>query len=543
MARLREDVRRVLTLEYCVCVAIIVIIGYSFSLTNGTMDGDDRAITIYMGRGGLIGTGRWSGVVLLKMMGLSDFYPCIDGVIGIILLVLAAVCFYMLFARCSDYHLDHKTGIIFSCLFLSYPLINEIWNYFGLPIKVAGGYLMVAIVLLFLTSNYKWKIPFSVFLLAIISSNYESACAVYVLGVFIVILLEMLYGSKKYGIKEIFQRGCSFAIVLFAGIALSELMGFIIRATLNIPRTSWGNTNIIWGNGHPIGVLKGIVVQIFCRYFFMSMWYLPLTILVFSIIISMFIAVYLFLKKRNKGIILMFLGMYIALFLIPIVKGYYAGYRTDQTFALFTAFVFMLLYQVVTDACPVKCIKNVVMIIGVALCFEQAVYLSKLFILNYLRSEEEIQVVKTVGYELEQMNTQQKPVVFVGDYEINSNIISKISMDSEGLRWKMRTDFPIVALQPYIDKLPLRYVETNIMSVLKWGIGAFREREEDPLPFQVVLIDLFQYYGFEVEGLKENPEEIYFEAENYAAENMERYPKAGYIHEMEDYIIVKLGNN
>lgn len=242
------DVRKLLTLKYCICVLTVIILGYSFSIYNVTMDIDDICSDYYLGSGKvMLGAGRWGMVLWSKIFGYRNFFPCLDEMIAIILFIWSAINFCVFFRRETKDWFDSNAAIIFSCLYLSYSLINEIWNYYGGTINVCGGYLLVSFALLIMqrkkdifASNF-----YIIILLTWVAATYESLLAVYVLCMFINFVLDSIY-IKNINFQYIIKKVFDFVLVLLFSVIFRFIIGIFVKWIFKIPE-AWGgsNTNIL----------------------------------------------------------------------------------------------------------------------------------------------------------------------------------------------------------------------------------------------------------------------------------------------------------
>ena len=120
--------------------------GYAIATTRVSIDSleGDR----YIGTGGvMLSTGRFGMNLWAAVLGYGRAEPSyafgID-LLAALLLALAAVSFCALLRKAAQDRISMFGYGLFACLFVSYPLMNEIWEYSGANVCVCGGYLLDA---------------------------------------------------------------------------------------------------------------------------------------------------------------------------------------------------------------------------------------------------------------------------------------------------------------------------------------------------------------------------------------------------------------
>ncbi len=96
--------------------------------------------------------------------------------------------------------------------------------------------------------------------------------------------------------------------------------------------------------------------------------------------------------------------------------------------------------------------------------------MSYLFTLNNIRYEEKKAVINEPGVQLIKRNSQNKPVLIVGEYEISDLVMEQIYPDQNRLRYKMSkamNDFMGIIYPPHMKKeFNPKAPNTNIQSVM-----------------------------------------------------------------------------
>ena len=234
----------------------------------------------------------------------------------------------------------------------------------------------------------------------------------------------------------------------------------------------------------------------------------------------------------KKNIYILFLGVigYGSIFVLSLPQGDALPYRANLMIALLVAMVLFALAVLVLK-CRFRFVNVLGMIILISVIYNSAFDLNHWFVFDYEKNQSELRVVDQVAYDLKKggYDIENKPVVFLGTYELDPAIIKQCSMGQDtpgystikGLNdWMAETTG-----ERYI------YVQTLSAPVIDWAIPGFYNYEGH----NKELIKLFEKRGYQ---LLWGGREIYSEALEHESE-LSEYPADGYIKEYDDYIIVR----
>lgn len=529
--------------RYMAAVTSMAFLCFGYSAVHVTIGGDTLIGDVYLGEGNaMLAAGRFGMVLWAKLLGYKNaepFYQSAIVVLSVAMLILAAIHFCMLLRRICAERISLLGYGLFSCAFISYPLMNEIWQYPGANSAVCGGYLLVAGALYGMCAFFEKEEVFSKrklirmvaisLLLMVVCSGYESLAVVYVFGVFMVLFLEQLVGAKR-SLRKVIRRGIFFAVPLVAGVILRLLVHRALLLALGLTAAQNGDTAILWGTEPVFDTLWNVIRGCGFMYGLRAFVYLPITELVLAVLAFMVLLVGATVKKRDPLLLLTGAGMMVSLVLLAILQGKHTAYRTCQVFAVMVAFSVMALYETVRrwpkDG---KVVPGVVGALLAVVCIHQGVYLNHLLVLDNLRSEEEAHVVRTIGTDLLRSCDTSKPIILTGEYELSDWMQEETTARLQ--------DYPIYqwVIQKIggEDTLKIqdgdKFVQTNVNSFLS-KVAAYSPTERQRL---------FQYYGFDFSF--STSAENARKAEEYVKDhNVPGYPRDGYITESEDWIIVNL---
>lgn len=531
------------------CILFTVILTFGFATFNITVGMDDLEGELYVGSGNaMLAAGRFTITLLSRVFGYGSKVlqnAFLIDILAIAGLIWSAVNFCVLFRRICGDAFTSEAATVFSCIFLSYPLIHEIWEYTGANLCVSIGFLFDSITLLSVydilhqKKQHSWKhILIATISMMFVCAGYESLVPVYIFAVFALLALQVIYGpEKEKKLKEILCQGLCYAGVLAAGLVLRFLVHRFILWTTDIDQASNGATMIYWSFVPVISVLKHLFLAWIQDYILKGLIYLPITELVLACIILLVIGL-AECRKHGPVILLPGLGMYLSLIILSLLQGTASPYRTCQVFTMFVAFT--LMYIVMTSKhWKQTWLRNGLLIFCAFLCFYQGNCNSYFMTLNHQRSEEEAYILRDIGTDLAQKNTTEKPVIFVGSHALSNDVIESASISPDSKRWKL-CDRLYNALSerltdPYSlyfmhDPLSRKLPQTNVNSVINYGKHAGS---------QTAMVHLMAYYGFEY--ARADVDQLQSEADMYVIEhNVPAYPKDGYIQDAGDYLIVHI---
>ena len=530
---------------YMAALMLTLLLSYGYSIATVSVGIDTLEGDRYVGSGGvMLSTGRfgmnfWAG---LLGYGTADpsYQPGID-LLAAILLGAAAVHFCMLLHKVSNGQISMFGYGVFSCIFISYPLINEIWEYSGANVCVCGGYLLDAIALNLLWDSWHQsgvqkllRFTAASVCMLIVCSSYESLAVVYVLAVFAMLSLQEYESKEKTRFLALVKEGLWYAAALIVGVCLRVFLQMLINMVLPAQASANGATAIAWVF-YPFEYLAKLLIKnLIIQYWLRGCFYLPIRELTIAVVIFVPMIVIVAMRCRKKYLLFTGAGMLLSLVLLSLLQGVYSAYRTCQTFALFFALVVLAVYEILCKLFHKRNLIVAAVQLGLAvLCVHQAMYLNHMLALNYERSNEEAAVVRSIGTELEQSYDISKPVVLVGQYTLAGNIT----------RYTTANPNQSVIYKQFREHKPdwetgdiVKYVDTNCNSVLTWAAVAFGELDG---VYGSAAENLFQYYGFNF--TMQHSEILHKQAQAYAEEHaLPGYPQAGSIVDRGAYLLVNL---
>lgn len=537
MKRIKEDFYSfysniVCKKTYYVFLIMFAIIAYGFNIFNTTISMDDMAFFIFAGDiHYAVKIMRWGIYLLYPFIATAEFSPGINSLIAVSLLLFAAILLSFLFYCLNGNKKDTFLYTILSSLFITYPLINEIWccsamsvniNYNGISFYMCLA--LMALIYQYYSNSYSIKsIIISGLLLSPVMAGYESVVFFYITTVFIIIYYKN-YLNEYTKNNDWFLDGLRYALPLIVALIVRLVVGNVLIMIYDVePASSLGRSAWLTLD------FKDILIQILYNgwyYIIRGLSYFPIGEFVIALFI--FIIITIVDSKNNKSNLIYGLFIILSVFLLSVVQGDYLYYRLAQTVQLFVAYTGYLL----VDRCSLT-IKKLAVLFLLFVCLRQSICLHTYLALNNQRSDNEAFIVQTIGYKLYSEYDISKTVIFCGEYQLGSFIEDQITIDDNKIGGKvenwLRDKLGVEQSREYEE-----FISNNVNSYFNKQMDAFNG--------QTMLQRYLSYYGFDIKVLENLTDEEEDKLKGYYEliakdNNMKPYE----IKDMGDYILVYLG--
>ena len=506
---------------YILPVLISTILCYAYYLTHETVTIDSLSSDRYY-HGLLVAQGRLTATIIENYLGFEHLPIAVENIIGLICFILGATVFCIIFDKAKPQ--SNVLPYTFStCLYITFPLMNEYFMFKGSVLTTGGSILLVSFALYFALKikNLIASILISSIFIFFAYSWYESFILVYIGAVFLLLIL-LADGQKSQ--KELFFNGFWLAPTLFLGFSLEEI---ISNAIINICNITQDNNNAVgtaWLSSS--ATLKSFFYDFIYSFVSKIFCYAPFTILFIFLAVA-FVLMILQTKSTKKPILIFFyLGLALTVFFLSIYRGAESAYRTEQGIPFYIGAITLLLSSKIINSNGKKALKiiaslSLVIILTVQICSSNYWYH-----VNVLRDKEEKQVVCNIAKDLEKYD-KNKPVIFIGYYQLSNNIEDKYTVKKDSVSGKIIDYTSKKAKKSYTYTA----CQTSISSYISWSIYSFSSAN-------VELKKFFNSCGYDFKlGTNEQFEEA---TKKYI--NIPSYNDSGYILDAGDYIVVKVGN-
>lgn len=545
--------------SFTVPLLLTLLLGYGFAVTHFSVGIDTFARARYTS-GLLFAQGRFSSSLISRFFRLQDADPFVINLLAVILLFFAAAVLCVVLKHASADRLQRPVYPIFACLFVSYPLINEIFIYLGANLNIALGYLLTAAALLVTERTLAATVRrekkkqaagtvAAVLIWIFLMSLYESFAFVYVLCVCMVLTLNERYGrqggepdsagsGRKPAAAVLWTKIAVYAFPLVCGILAEYALGKVLCAVFDFSAGSYAANGVTLPDGFSSGAAVSALYTLFRRCFLNAFWYLPVFLFAVCLLLSAVQCILLCIKKKTARYLLFYAGMYVSLFAIGLLRLGELKYRTAQTFAVFTSFTVLLLLQELLAGSGKPWLRAAALSLCGLLIFYQAIDLSRHFYDNHRRWEEERNVLVTVGNRLQSEyagRLQSTPVIFIGEYRLSEGILDDKYVRADDPRYlRLKKAWALfggdLSTSDYDETHVLGRAQFDNSSVITWGINSFDDGNTE-------LLNIFRYLGF---SFCQGTYEQYLEAASLAG-TLPAYPEEGFISEQGDCIVVNFG--
>ena len=506
---------------YIFPVLISTILCYAYYLTHETVTIDSLSSDRYY-HGLLVAQGRLTATIIENYLGFEHLPIAVENIIGLICFILGATVFCIIFDKAKPQN-NVLPYTFFTCLYITFPLMNEYFMFKGSVLTTGGSILLVSFALYFALKikNLIASILISSIFIFFAYSWYESFILVYIGAVFLLLIL-LADGQKSQ--KELFFNGFWLAPTLFLGFSLEEIISNAIINLCNITQDNNNAVGTAWLSSS--ATLKSFFYDFIYSFVSKIFCYAPFTILFIFLAVA-FVLMILQTKSTKKPILIFFyFGLALTVFFLSIYRGAESAYRTEQGIPFYISAITLLLSSKIINSNGKKALKiiaslSLVIILTVQICSSNYWYH-----VNVLRDKEEKQVVCNIAKDLEKYD-KNKPVIFIGYYQLSNNIEDKYTVKKDSVAGRIINYTSKKAKKSYAYTA----CQTSISSYISWSIYSFSSAN-------VELKKFFNSCGYDFKlGTNEQFKEA---TKKYI--NIPSYNDSGYILDAGDYIVVKVGN-
>lgn len=539
----------------CIAVGVplMMFLSYCTLLWNPTIGIDDTSFKLYYVDGVSPAMGRWCLYMINKLLPL-DYNPVFVEAVGLLCFCISITLWCLVFYRVFGEKLPALAYMIFGGVMLSSPIISEVVIWY-LQDGIYLGYGMTALAVLFAMDslhpdNLPWKkrikkLLASALFLTVALGFYESFMIVFLMAVVMVFLGLHLVQDAPYVKKPLCWivnlaviGGCA---MVFRTIAIEGIIAvYDLEEQTKVLATRDAGDILAslgaWFDGSRSGedfayVCKDYIVKYFCN----AVVYKP--VLIFAAATGVFVLWSLIrsLREKNGWIVLSMIGILVLPLILPVVEGVATYYRSCQYIPLFTAFVVLLMAWELRTV-KVQAVKTVAFVIALSLLYHQGYEMNKWLYVDAMKYEYDKQMLGEVALDIIEQCDEEKPVCVIGSYELPAGVIERIYCPDWSGRYilvKQMTDlFAPEIFEKYDTPYGYASAETPQLSFVNWGRQAY-------YGFDRELVKFWKMHGFTFE--EDGNGDHYVLAEEMM-KDAPCWPEVGSIVEMEDHIIVKLGN-
>lgn len=526
---------------YLLMLCLTAACGYGFKIAHPAMGIDDTPYVYYFEEGLAAIVGRWVLFLLNKVIHISDFAPFLTDFAAVLVLMAAVTVWSVLFYSILKEKVPAWGYRFFACIFLSCPLISEVFTYY-LHNGIAIGYLCSGLSLclfreglLLLEEKGRRKQALlsllgALCLMVTAMGCYESFMVVWLSGALLMFLAERLAGVRRNALKSLFAA----AVMAVCGMLLRSMVISIVIAVFRLDDLR--DEAVLRSMGEMLGWMfepgasaefAMVLKRIFVMYGVFAYAYYPIRIFVFASAVIGLFCLWRCIRQKDIWIALLTAGSFVAAFLLIVIEGKATLYRSAQFLPLFCGYGILLL------ACALRRSRVLFPLLGAVILWNQCADLNQWFYVDYKKYEYAKELTGRIYYELEQNFDTGKPVIFTGEWENPKSLVADAYVDygtEKFFQIKRITDLVDEhLLEKFYRDYGVWVAQTPSLSVVNWGRYAFGTDEE--------LVRFMAHHGHEILPLLE--EDWYAEAEEYSRD-LPRFPETGSVVDRGNYIIVHL---
>lgn len=540
---------------YVLLLTLTALCGFGFKVIRPTIGIDDTPHAYYFEEGLAPVVGRWVLFVLNKFIHVSDFAPFVTEFAAVLLLMAAVTVWGALFYSCLEDRIPRVGYWMFSCIFLSCPLLAEVFTYY-LHNGASLGYLFCGLSLTALRTAYRsWAAKdkrralgqsvLSLVTMVAAMGCYESFMIVWLVGLLLFLFADELAGKGGrvffklvYGALVAAAAMVLRSVVIEIVIAVFSLQGIRDQAVLRsiTEMFGWMVQPGAWGD------LSMALKRTFVMYGAFGIVYYPIGIFVLTAMVFLSVALWRAVKQRDPWLLLLAIGSYIAAFLLVFVEGSATLYRSAQFVPLLSGFGMLMgaytvsvLMEALAKKPKQKPVRRIVggvsLVLAASILWNQCTDLNHWFYVDYNKYQYTRDYLSRVAIALERDFDTTKPVLFTGEWENPRGIVADayVEIGSPDFYRLKRIVDPVDEhlLEKFYRPYGVWVAQTPSLSVVSWGKYAFETDEE--------LIRFFAMHGHALRPLTDSS--YYEDAEQFSMD-LPSFPAEGSIVDMGDYIIV-----
>lgn len=477
---------------FVIAIILVTILSFGFTITHPSVGMDDTAFDRYYQDKEMLAIGRWGSYLVYQILNITEFIPFWIDFIASFIIMATAVLWCLFLKKNLEEKFSNTAYTIFATIFISFPIINEIFIFENCNIAVMLGSFLASLGIMVFYENYskihkKSIYVASALILTLALSMYEACAQIMLVSICITAIL-MIYTNKDKKVKDIFKYLFLSLGILIISIVLNSIIVKVIYL-LGVRVSDVADKEINWGKYGLLESISSIITNIF--YAMRNYGYFPVLIFDIFSLVGLVISVSESDKKKNYMILLLYIAMFLSNFAISILQLDSVLYRTCTSWGLFVAIMVMVFYKILSEYDLTKILATVCIFILVLL---QTKTLNQLFYNDYMRYQKDLAIANQLIYELEKSYDTSKPLVIMGT------------------PYKGRGNYG---------------AQSNSLSVLWWGKKAFNDNGAEFIKFLNSL-------GYDFK----RPDDEQYEKGKVEAEKMNRYPKDGSIKELEDCIVI-----
>lgn len=548
MRQLREDVRWFFNQKiYVVAVILTAVCSYGFGVVSPGLGIDDVATELYFTDGLAVVMGRWVIFLINKVFHMAKYTPFLTDFIGVVLLVMAAVLMSVLFRRIFGEKIPAAGYAAFACVFLSNPIISEVYVYY-LHNGIGIGYVLTALALLLfeemqeVSPKKKWRyMAGSAVILTVAAGCYESFLVLYLLGAVVILFFRAMECRTILTFKNLWENAKCLLLIVLATILLRQLLIVSLTAIFHLQdlrglmnERKLSEMLVLFRGREGWEQFLMLVKRFWLVYHVNALVYLPVTGYELAVILFGVTAVVLAVRRKSLWYPILVVVMIVIPFLLTIVEANVTMYRSSQYLPFFTGVGVLLLFSLASGVKWRKYLQPVLAVLMVVLVFRHSQQMNRDFYGDYLRYENTKEVLTEIAAQIESEYGTDIPVVFTGHYETPHSLLEDWYVDYSSWQFQMIakvSDLVDVHLkEKYYSPYGYSFIGNAQYSYIQWAFEAFDGTNREMIRF-------LELHGHSFRTITD--ENVLDEARSLG-ESMPTWPQEGSVQMQDGYLLIHI---
>lgn len=543
-----QDIKNLKNGKWIVRILIAVaVLTYGYFVTHSTIGMDDTAIETYFVEGFAPYVGRWTLFLLNYVFDFASYTPYFMDILGVALLCLAAYLFCVLWTRISGGKVRTLSLIAFATIFITYPLIGEVYIFY-LHNGISLSFVLMALTGLawwdYLSKGDRKQFIWMTLFLSLAIGCYESFATVYIVLICGIYTLGLVNGTIKKRKFKIWLKDLVFAVIpLVLAMLIRSTVYTFICVCLGMTTSARDMSALqLWFVNPPLVLLKDLIYQFLMRFVANGEYIFGVKVFVVTTVVFILASFVFMIAKKKWSMLLFGIGIVLAPWLLIFLQLVITPYRATQALMLFIAFGWLICFEYLFLIDWKKGGKVVQVLAGVVLAivvFRQGFELHQYFYFDAAKDEYNEAYCHELAQELIREYDTTKPVIFIGQREMPEAFSEQVylTFDSqEYYDFSEQFNFGnTVAFTNFVDsRYGYRIYDIAATDTLDWmSYADLSDGEYEVYRYMEMLGYKFEYPA----------KDVILEARDAAmkADDYPVWPQKGSIVEDAEYIYVYLG--
>lgn len=531
-------------------IPFAIIMSYLTLLVHPTVGIDDTSGKLYYVDGVSPAMGRWCLYLINKVIPLN-FNPHFVEAAGLCCFGLSITLWCVVFYRMFGGKLSTAAYAIFGMVMLSSPIISEvvIW-YLHDGIYLGYGFTALAVLFAMKTFQRDWRKRWPDIILAAVMLTaavgfYEAFMIVFLMAMIMNFMLIHALDKRDYS-RKISDWLLNLVMVCICAMLLRSVT---VNSIIFIDHLQ-EQANVLESRGLDdiLGMLAGwfdgtrtvsdftfILKDFFVKYYLHAIVYTPIMIFVAGGGVLVCWSVVNSARRKDGWIIASAVGIMLLPWLMPVLEGQATYYRASEYVPLFTAFAVLLVAWEIRDV-KKRGIRAAAYAAAFILLYRQGYEMNRWLYADAMKYENDKLVMNDIALRILEKCDVEKPVCIIGSHPVPESLISEVYVPEWSKKYKLVSLLVKAVDEEIFDKYDVEgkgyaTAETPALSMIEWGIYAYGMPGSE-------LIKFWEMHGFTFQW--DDNIQHYEDAWNMMQDGP-AWPREGSIVEMEDYIIVNLG--